>query len=86
MRVNPMSNQTNFKAVNQKYYQWAKKDIEYYGIGLSGETLTQIEMDVCWKDMTVKDALDTLYAIKRILPAPREDVDRTIDYVIKFLD
>lgn len=85
MLINPISNQTSFKAVNQKYYQWAKKDIEY-GIGLSGETLTQIKMDVCWKDLHPQDAIDTIKAIKSILPAPRDDVERALEYVKKHLD
>ena len=41
MRILPINanNQISSKAVNQKYYEWAKKDIEK-GIGLSDEILT----------------------------------------------
>ncbi len=84
MLINPISNQTSFKAVNQKYYQWAKKDIEY-GIGLSGELFTQIEMDVCWKDLHPQDAIDTLEAIKKIMPPDWKGLEITLDYVKKFL-
>lgn len=84
MRINPVTNQNSFKAINVKYFDWARKDIKY-GIGLSGEVLTQIEMDVCWKDLHPQDAIDTLEAIKSILPNPREDIDRTLNYVKKFL-
>ncbi len=83
MLVNPISNQS-FQAVNQKYYQWAKKDIEK-GIGLSGEILTQIEMDVCWKDMHPQDALDTIEAIKKLLKKPYMGMEITVEYVKKFL-
>ena len=84
MLINPISNNTNFQAVNQKYYQWAKKDIER-GIGLSGEVLTQIEMDVCWKDMHPQDAIDTIEAIKKILPKEYKGIETTIEYIKKFL-
>ncbi len=85
MLINPISNQTNFQAVNQKYYQWAKKDIER-GIGLSGEVLTQIKMEVCWKDMHPQDGIDTLLEIKKILPNPRTDIERALEYIKQHLD
>ena len=64
MLINPISNQTSFKAVNQKYYQWAQKEAN--GCHRFGELFTQIRMDVCWKDMHPQDAIDTLEAIKKL--------------------
>ncbi len=84
MLINPISNQTNFQAVNQKYYQWAKKDIER-GIGLSGEVLTQIEMEVCWHDMHPQDAIDTIVAIKGMLKYKRNDIESALNYIKNFL-
>ena len=87
MKILPINNknQISSKAVNQKYYQWAKKDIER-GIGFSGEILTQIKMLVNWKDMPPQDGIDTLLEIKKILPNTRTDIDRAIEYVKAHLD
>ena len=87
MKISPINqkNQINSKAVNQKYYEWAKKDI-VRGIGLSDEIMTQITMEISWKDMHPQDGIDTLEAIKKILPNPRTDIDRAIEYVKKHLD
>ena len=83
MRIQQISNQNNFKAINQKYYKWAQKEVKG-SCGL-GEIFFRIEAEVCWKDMLPKDALDTLHAIKKILPNPRTDIDRTIEYVKSYL-
>ena len=86
MRISPINNnnQINSKAVNQKYYQWAKKDIEK-GLGLSAEVLTRIEMDVCWKDISPRDAIDTIEAIKKIIPIEYKGIDITLNYIKQFL-
>lgn len=85
MRISPINqNQNSFKAVNQKYYQWAKKDIKQ-GIGLSGELLTQIEMKVCWKELSPQDAIDTIEAIKKLLTYKRKDIERSLEYIKGFL-
>ena len=87
MQILPINqnNKTNFQAVNQKYYQWAKKDIEY-GIGLSAELFTQLEMDIFWKELHPQDGIDTINAIKKMLPEPWEGIDITLDYIKKHLD
>ncbi len=86
MRISPINsnNQVSSKAVNQKYYQWAKKDIER-GLGLSAEVLTRIEMDVCWKDISPRDAIDTIEAIKKIIPNEYKGIDITLNYIKQFL-
>ena len=85
MRISPIKqNQNSFKAVNQKYYQWAKEDIKQ-GIGLSGELLTQIEMKVCWKELSPQDAIDTIEAIKKLLTYKRKDIERSLEYIKGFL-
>lgn len=65
MLVNPLSNQTNFQAVNQKYYQWAEKGIKK-GIGVSGEILEQLRFDVAWGDIHPQDGIDTVNAIIKL--------------------
>ena len=86
MQILPINNnrQTSFQAVNQKYYQWAERDIKK-GLGLSGEILTRIEMDVCWKDISPRDAIDTIEAIKKIIPKDYEGIETTLNYIKQFL-
>ena len=43
-------------------------------------------MLVSWKDMHPQDAIDTIEAIKKILPNPRTDIDRATEYIKKHLD
>ncbi len=83
MKINPISNQTSFQAVNQKYYQWAKKETN--GCHRFSELFTQMEMDVCWKDLAPQDAIDTLEAIKKIMPPDWKGIELTFDYIKKFL-
>lgn len=56
-----------FKAVNQKYFEWAKKD---YAIGgdISTEWLQRIRYDVClFKEISPQDGIDTINAVKRLI-------------------
>ncbi len=84
MLINPISNQTNFQAVNQKYYQWAEREAK--GVKRFGELFVQLKMDVHWGDMHPQDGIDTLLEIKKILPNPRTDIDRALEYVKQHLD
>ena len=56
-----------FKAVNQKYFEWAKKD---YAIGknVSTEWLQRLRYDVClFKEISPQDGIDTINAVKKYM-------------------
>lgn len=56
-----------FKAVNQKYFEWAKKD---YALGgdISTEWLQRIRYDVClFKEISPQDGIDTVNAVKKYM-------------------
>ena len=78
------SNQISSKAVNQKYYQWAEREAK--GVKRFGELFTQLKMDIYWGNIHPQDGIDTLLEIKKILPNPRTDIDRAIEYVKAHLD
>ena len=86
MRVSHINinNQISSKAVIPKYYEWAQKEAK--GVKRFGELFTQLKMEVYWKDIHPQDAIDTLYEIKKILPNPRTDFDRTLEFVKEHLN
>ena len=86
MKISPINqnNQINNKAVNQKYYEWAKKEAK--GVKRFGELFFQLKMDVHCGDMHPQDGIDTIEAIKKILQNPRTDIDRATEYIKKHLD
>ena len=64
MLIKPISNQANFQAVNQKYYQWALKESKAtHGFG---ELLRQLRYDVAWGDIHPQDGIDTVKAIIKL--------------------
>ena len=65
MQISPINqnNKTNFQAVNQKYYQWAKKEAK--GVQRFGELLTKLRYDVDWGDIHPQDGIDTVEALKK---------------------
>ncbi|MBE7712017.1 MAG: hypothetical protein E7Z92_07780 [Cyanobacteria bacterium SIG31] len=66
MKISPINNnQTSFKAVNQKYYEWAKKEMQ--GTKDFGELLTQLRYRVVWGDIHPQDGIDTIEAIKKLI-------------------
>ena len=79
MRILPINNsiQINSKAVNQKYYQWAEKEAKATK-GL-GELLTQLRYDVDWGDIPVRDGIDTIEAIKKLMGGTNEFVEHVLD-------
>ena len=79
MRITPVNN-TNFKAVNQKYYNWAKKEMQ--GACRLGELLEQLTMDVAWKNMSAQDGIDTVKAIIKLCGKS----DAYFEHVLDFLD
>ncbi len=67
-----------FKAVNQKYFEWAKKD---YAIGgdISTEWLQRIRYDVClFKEISPQDGIDTINAVKRYMKKTTEGLEETL--------
>ena len=67
MRINKISSQPNFQAVNQKYFEWAKKDFAR-GNNVSTEWLDRISFDVfLFKSLSRQDAIDTIKALKKYM-------------------
>ena len=69
----------SFNAINQKYYDWGKKEIEGRKY-LSIDFLYCIESDVIsFKYVTPQDGLDTLKALRELLkPEKDECLNETI--------
>ena len=68
MRIQKITTQQpQFKAVNQKYMAWAKKDYEYIE-NVSGEWLDRLSFDVfLFKKISRQDAIDTINAVKKFM-------------------
>lgn len=64
MLINPISSQTNFQAVNQKYYQWAVRESK--ATKGYGELLEQLRFRVDWGDIHPQDGIDTVNEIIRL--------------------
>ena len=65
MLISPIyQSQNSFKAVNQKYYQWAKKEAS--GGKRFAELLRQLRYEVLWRDIHPQDGIDTVEAIKKL--------------------
>ncbi len=77
MRISPISqNNQSFKAVNQKYYKRAEREISRRG-WITEDLLCCLRYDVLlWKEISFKDGVDTLCAIKNILKEP----DNSLEY------
>ena len=79
MRISPINsnNQINSKAVNQKYYQWTEREAK--GGKRLGELFTQLRYDVDWGDIPVRDGIDTIEAIKKLMGGTNEFVEHVLD-------
>ena len=67
MQINKINSQPNFKAVNQKYFEWAKKDYSLEK-NVSTEWLHRLRFDVClFKEISRQDAIDTVNAVKKYM-------------------
>ena len=70
--------QPQFKAVNQKYLEWAKRDIAI-GKSVSIDWLDNISFDVfLFKELSRQDALDTIYAVKKMISKTDVGIEDTI--------
>lgn len=80
MLIQPISNhQQSFKAVNQKYFAWAKKDIKRGG-NVSTEWIQRLGFDVyLFRKISHQDAIDTVSAVKKILT----EIDVCLENLLK---
>ena len=79
MQILPINknNQTNFKAVNQKYLQMAKKEAKE--TRAFGELLTKLRYDVAWGDIHPQDGIDTVEAIKKLIGKTDEFTEHVLE-------
>ena len=79
MKISPIyqNNQINNKAVNQKYYEWAKKEAK--ATKGFGELLRQLRYDVAWGDIPTQDGIDTVEAIKKLMGCTSEFTEHVLD-------
>ena len=86
MHINRINPQTNFKAVNQKYFEWAKKDYKAFD-DVSTECLQRLRYDVClFKEISPQDGIDTLNAIKKHINKPDifiEEILSNFQYMLR---
>ena len=67
-----------FKAVNQKYFEWAKKDYSLTE-DVSCDWLQRLSFDVfLFKKISRQDAIDTINAVKRYMKKTTEGLEETL--------
>ena len=75
MQINKINSQPNFKAVNQKYFEWAKKDYAR-GNNVSTEWLHRLSYDVfLFKEISPRDGVDTVEAVKKYMNKAGEGLE-----------
>ena len=82
-RINPTINtkQPQFKAVNQKYLEWAKRDIAI-GKNVSIEWLENIRFDtILFKELSKQDAIDTIEFVKKITNKTNIAIEHVLDCI-----
>ena len=71
--------QPQFKAVNKKYLEWAKKDIRI-NEEVTAEWIRRLSYDVnLFKEISLTDAIDTLEAVKKITPKTDAILEETLN-------
>ena len=79
MQINRISPQPNFRAVNKKYFEWAKKDYSLVK-NVSTEWLQRLSYDVfLFKEISVRDGLDTVIAAKKYINKTDECIEDLIN-------
>ena len=80
MLIQPISyNQQNFKAVNQKYLNWAKEDIARGG-NVSTEWLHRLRYEVfLFKRVSRIDAIDTIEIVKKLIGKTDECIEHVLE-------
>lgn len=68
MRIQPITNnQQSFKAVNQKYFAWAKEEYKLCK-NVSTEWIQCLSYDVyLFKKVSCRDAIDTIEAVRNYM-------------------
>ena len=78
MRINKITSQPNFQAVNQKYFEWAKKDFAR-GNNVSTEWLHRLRYDVfLFREISRQDAIDTINAVKKYMNKTDEGIEHVL--------
>ena len=79
MQINRITPQPSFQAVNQKYFEWAKKDYSLVK-NVSSEWLQRLSYDVfLFKEISVRDGLDTVIAAKKYIKKNNECIEDLLD-------
>lgn len=80
MLIQPISyNQQSFKAVNQKYLNWAKEDIKLEK-SVSTEWLHRLRYEVfLFKRISRIDAIDTIEAVKKLISKTDEGIEHILE-------
>ena len=78
MQINRVNSQPNFKAVNQKYFEWAKKDYAR-GNNVTTEWVQRLRYDVfLFNEISRRDAIDTVNAVKKYMNKTNEGLENLI--------
>lgn len=79
MQINKINSQPNFQAVNQKYFEWAKKDYNLTK-DVSTEWIQRLSFDVfLFKEVSRKDAIDTVNAVKKYMNKTDECIEALLN-------
>ena len=83
MRINSVCPQPQFRAVNQKYMQWAKEDYRLEK-NVSTEWLDRLSFDVfIFKKISKQDAIDTIEAVKKFMGKTDAGIEENLSYFKK---
>ena len=79
MQINRITLQPSFQAVNQKYFEWAKKDYSLEK-NVSTEWLQRLRYDVfLFKNISRQDAIDTINAVKKYMNKTDEGIEHVLN-------
>ena len=82
MKINSINPQPGFKAVNQKYFEWAKKDYSLEK-NVSTEWLHRLSYDVfLFKEISPKDGADTVRAVKQYMKKTNECIEDLLNRLL----
>ena len=67
-----------FKAVNQKYFEWAKKDYSLEK-NVSSNWIDRLDFDVLlFKEISPQDGIDTINAVKKLINKPDDFIEEVL--------
>ena len=79
MRINKITSQSNFQAVNQKYFEWAKKDYSLTQ-DVSINWMQNLSFDVfLFRKISRQDAIDTVVAVKKYMNKTDECIEALLE-------